>query len=355
MFQLWIGCLVAFTNLQFAVHGVRFDEELTTANHQVVGQLISSSAGGWPWETKTELQQDEMLVNQELKQDTRKRTKYSFIELVGSSGSVNVYRALNTKTNQNVVIKKLTDIKGAYVDVDEKRLINECKITAKLAIDYVVKCKYTRLDGVISKFSVLEDAGVDAVQYISKMSGYFEQLWHVIDIINQAVNAVTSVSSHRVIHRDLIPTNIMVKDDIVKLTGFEDAVFVDENNFKLDNHDKLISISAYGEGPFTPPEARKFWTDPGVFQDRKKTLETSMQKNYRAFDLWSLGMSLLSLLRRVLGSELVTDSIYFDYNGKKLAFETACKSNFAHVDDVLAKARKLLDRLLNHDPTVRIR
>eukprot|EP00928_Gymnodinium_smaydae_P028355 TRINITY_DN21639_c0_g1_i1.p1 TRINITY_DN21639_c0_g1~~TRINITY_DN21639_c0_g1_i1.p1 ORF type:complete len:398 (-),score=88.11 TRINITY_DN21639_c0_g1_i1:184-1377(-) len=369
MFQIWIGCWAAVASSHVAMQGMRFDEELNTSKDQLEEQeqLTSSSPAGWLTDSIVEhamswLESDEDLakLREELKDD------YDILEMIGQSSHGKVYRAQDKTSKEQVVIKKLNisnkELSARMEHDYSNELHVECELLMSLENERIVKC-LKNFDADKIPIVVLEDAGVDAFAYIRNIDDRLLRLKQAIWIIEEAVEAVEYLASERVMHRDLKPNNIAVKDGAVKLIDFGNAIRVEENSSKLKDDDKLI-ISEDEHSSYSPPEVRRFWACKCDCDDAKAELEKAMfhAGNLKAFDLWSLGKSLLSLFKMVFGS-FVRDC----YDPEKGVKEKPCLQNAfinananksaapEQLDELLDKALELLEGLLKIDPKDRYR
>eukprot|EP00928_Gymnodinium_smaydae_P098005 TRINITY_DN9011_c0_g2_i1.p1 TRINITY_DN9011_c0_g2~~TRINITY_DN9011_c0_g2_i1.p1 ORF type:complete len:412 (+),score=51.45 TRINITY_DN9011_c0_g2_i1:129-1364(+) len=405
MFRAWIGCCVAFAKFYVAMQGVRLAEEVSMSNNQVKVQLSSpsrsgnrsiikdigdfitryctlpcheddsESEGGTDSESESDLESESKDEG-----DTRKYNakNYTDVEEIGRGSYGMAYRALDRKTRKVVVIKKLIFLRKSSKEEkrkDKRELAGECMILQWLHnvgnAPGLINC-FNSFIGEKEPSIVLEDAGDDVYKHLRKVRettgarerGAWEltKLTESVRIIQEALKAVEYIASKRVMHRDLKPANIAVKNADVKLIDFGNAIRVDKEAPRLKNDDKLVSLRVYQRYIFAPPEVRDFW-GPKHFKDQA-TMEKKMFVKLEAFDLWSLGMSLLTIIcgggqseradiENIMGSRL--DQGYNEAKFKECFGDHLIndQKSFEKFKRYKALALDMLKALLNPDPAKR--
>lgn len=136
--------------------------------------------------------------------------RYELMELLGSGGMADVYKASDRKLNRYVAVKILRQEYSS----DESfimRFQQEAMAAASIQNPYVVNVYDVGAEDDIN-YIVMELAeGVTLKDYIQK-KGKLE----IVDAINIAVQIVSGIREahmHRIIHRDIKPQNIMVAPD----------------------------------------------------------------------------------------------------------------------------------------------
>eukprot|EP00928_Gymnodinium_smaydae_P098008 TRINITY_DN9011_c0_g4_i1.p1 TRINITY_DN9011_c0_g4~~TRINITY_DN9011_c0_g4_i1.p1 ORF type:complete len:401 (+),score=59.34 TRINITY_DN9011_c0_g4_i1:63-1265(+) len=385
---------VAFANVYSAMQGVRHAGEKARSNYQVEELLSAPSMFDitryckFPClnvstESEEEIEGEEDLAILNVTRDWFNASKYDGFTKIGSGAFGNAYRALDRKTNQVVVIKELFFEYGNSTTARLRytyELQGECMILKRLQIEggkrasRLVKCFQNSAYGDKPKI-VLEDAGDDVYKYLRKLyvasrpksldDWHFEKLKAAVWIIEESIKAVKYLASKRVMHRDLKPLNIAVKGRQVKLIDFGNAIHVAKEAPKLNNNDKLINVGSYEKYMYAPPEVRSFWKNKSYVgrETARAIMETAMFDNLKAFDLWSLGMSLLQLICGLGGSSSVDEKTVATEVGLANLDRAYNRNNFDHCfrGDVINKSGRaykeraltLLEALLNPDPVKR--
>ncbi len=136
--------------------------------------------------------------------------RYELMELLGSGGMADVYKASDRKLNRYVAVKILRQEYSS----DESfimRFQQEAMAAASIQNPYVVNVYDVGAEDDIN-YIVMELAeGVTLKDYIQK-KGKLE-IVEAINIAVQIVSGIREAHMHRIIHRDIKPQNIMVAPD----------------------------------------------------------------------------------------------------------------------------------------------
>lgn len=202
-----------------------------------------------------------MLVNQML-------GDYQILELIGKGGQGEVYKALDTKLKRPVAIKIFT-AEGN----NRRQKLASFKYEAQLAssLDHPNLCTiYGFFEEQDYTFIVMEY--VEGKNLFELASGRPLEIKSVLEIVLQVTAALCAAHERRIIHRDIKPRNVMVKNNgqvvvldfgLAKLLGNEDEnLTVDEPDeiHPLKNDDiteslfKTIDGTPYGSPTSSPPE-----------------------------------------------------------------------------------------------------
>lgn len=136
--------------------------------------------------------------------------RYELIELLGSGGMADVYKASDRKLNRYVAVKIL---RHEYSN-DENFIIRfqqEAMAAASIQNPFVVNVYDVGIENDIN-YIVMELAeGITLKEYIQK-KGKLE-IVEAINIAVQIVNGIREAHMHGIIHRDIKPQNVMVSSN----------------------------------------------------------------------------------------------------------------------------------------------
>ena len=149
--------------------------------------------------------------------------RYEIEELIGIGGMANVYKAKDTLTNRETVVKFLRDEHLSDPDL-MRRFKNESKAIALLSHPNIVKIYDFSFDGDV-QFIVMEYIdGITLKEYIERQSAL-----HWKDVVHfsvQILQALQHAHDKGIVHRDIKPQNIMLLEDgTIKVTDFGIARF----------------------------------------------------------------------------------------------------------------------------------
>lgn len=144
--------------------------------------------------------------------------KYRYIEQIGRGGFATVYRAKNIKLGNEVVLK----IMDSVLAEDEnfvRRFEHEAQEMVQLDHPNIVRI--TDLDKIENKlFIVMEYVPGKNLRDVIQQEGLLP-LEKVVTIISQIGKALDYAYTRKLIHRDVKPANILIRDDgVAKLTDF---------------------------------------------------------------------------------------------------------------------------------------
>ncbi|MBO5452915.1 MAG: Stk1 family PASTA domain-containing Ser/Thr kinase [Clostridia bacterium] len=195
--------------------------------------------------------------------------RYEVLELVGTGGMANVYKAKCTLLNRNVAIKVL---KEEFKDDEEiiKRFNIESQAVAGLSHTNIVSVFDVGTEGDLHYIVMEYVEGITLKEYL-KDSGAL--VWNkAVDFSLQICSALQHAHRKGIVHRDIKPHNIMVtKDDVLKVMDFGIARAVTTHTTKLDTE-------ALGTAHYCSPEQAK-----GSYTDERS-------------DIYSLGVVMYEML-----------------------------------------------------------
>ena len=177
--------------------------------------------------------------------------RYEIIELIGSGGMANVYKALCHRLNRYDAVKIMRDETAANTEL-RRRFRAESQAVAMLSHPNIVSVyDVSHSDDVEYIVMELID-GITLKQYLQKKSVLYPS--EVLDFTIQTAKALEHAHSKGIIHRDIKPQNIMLlKDGMIKVADFGIASL--ENTIEENNGETVGSVhyiapeQARGEAP----------------------------------------------------------------------------------------------------------
>lgn len=178
--------------------------------------------------------------------------RYHILSLVGQGGMADVYRARDTILNRVVAVKVLR----SKLNEDPMTLVRfqrEASAASRLSHPNVVDI-YDVGEDEGMHYIVMEYVRGRTLKELIKQRGALN-VTEAINIMKQLTSAVAHAHSHNIIHRDIKPQNVLVKDDgTVKITDFgiavaNDAVQLTLNNAVMGSAHYLAPETAEGKEP----------------------------------------------------------------------------------------------------------
>lgn len=171
--------------------------------------------------------------------------RYQIIRSIGEGGMANVYLAHDTILDRDVAVKIL---RGDLAD-DEKfvrRFQREAIAASSLSHPNIVEMYDVGEDNG-KYYIVMEYVEGKTLKSLIKKRGALT-LPEVIDIMQQLTSAISCAHDSNIIHRDIKPQNVLIKEDgIVKITDFGIAMALNSNELTQTN-------SVMGSVHYLPPE-----------------------------------------------------------------------------------------------------
>ena len=171
--------------------------------------------------------------------------RYQIIRTIGEGGMANVYLAHDTILDREVAVKIL---RGDLAD-DEKfvrRFQREAISASSLSHPNIVEM-YDVGEDDGQYYIVMEYVEGKTLKSLVKRRGKLT-LTEVVDIMLQLTSAVACAHDSYIIHRDIKPQNVLIKDDgTVKITDFGIAMALNSNELTQTN-------SVMGSVHYLPPE-----------------------------------------------------------------------------------------------------
>ena len=171
--------------------------------------------------------------------------RYQIIRSIGEGGMANVYLAHDMILDRDVAVKIL---RGDLAD-DEKfvrRFQREAIAASSLSHPNIVEMYDVGEDNG-KYYIVMEYVEGKTLKSLIKKRGALT-LPEVIDIMQQLTSAISCAHDSNIIHRDIKPQNVLIKEDgIVKITDFGIAMALNSNELTQTN-------SVMGSVHYLPPE-----------------------------------------------------------------------------------------------------
>ena len=171
--------------------------------------------------------------------------RYQIIRTIGEGGMANVYLARDLILDRDVAVKIL---RGDLAD-DEKfvrRFQREAIAASSLSHPNIVEMYDVGEDNG-KYYIVMEYVDGKTLKSLIKKRGSLT-LAEVIDIMMQLTSAISCAHDSNIIHRDIKPQNVLIKEDgIVKITDFGIAMALNSNELTQTN-------SVMGSVHYLPPE-----------------------------------------------------------------------------------------------------
>lgn len=159
--------------------------------------------------------------------------RYQILSLIGQGGMADVYRAKDKILDRIVAIKVLRS-KLSEDPMILVRFQREASAASRLSHPNVVDIydvgEYEGLHYIVMEYI----RGRTLKQLIQQRGALHYN--EAIDIMRQLTSAIVTAHQHHIIHRDIKPQNVLIKDDgTVKITDFGIAVASDSVQLTLNN------------------------------------------------------------------------------------------------------------------------
>ena len=178
--------------------------------------------------------------------------RYEILSLIGQGGMADVYKAQDTILNRIVAIKILRP-KLSEDPMTLVRFQREASAASRLSHPNVVDIydvgEYNGMHYIVMEYI----RGRTLKQLVSLRGAL--SVDEAVHIMRQLTSAIAHAHEHNIIHRDIKPQNVLVKDDgTIKITDFgiavaNDAVQLTVNNAVMGSAHYLAPETAQGKNP----------------------------------------------------------------------------------------------------------
>ncbi|MGO4442162.1 serine/threonine-protein kinase [Mycobacterium sp. 2YAF39] len=167
--------------------------------------------------------------------------RYRLVELLGQGGMGEVWRALDTETNNRTVAIKLLAPQLAADDVFVQRFRREADAAARLSNPHIIPIhNYGEIDGrLYVDMRLIEGRDLQEVLAAGPLPPA-----RSVEIVGQIAKALQAAHRVGLVHRDVKPSNILVdQDDYAYLIDF--GIATDVSRAKLTKTGMLVGTLAY--------------------------------------------------------------------------------------------------------------
>ena len=178
--------------------------------------------------------------------------RYLLISNIGQGGMADVYKAIDTILNREVAVKVLRG-ELSHDPMTLLRFQREASAASKLSHSNVVDV-YDVGESDGRHYIVMEYVRGRTLKQLIAQRGALN-LDEAIDIMMQLTSAISLAHEKHIIHRDIKPQNILVKDDgTVKITDFgiaiaHDSIQLTQNHTVMGSAHYLAPETTKGEAP----------------------------------------------------------------------------------------------------------
>ncbi|MEM8614777.1 MAG: protein kinase, partial [Cyanobacteria bacterium P01_H01_bin.105] len=167
---------------------------------------------------------------------------YIFVEPIYQGTRTRVYRAVETATQQTVVIKILSQKYPSFSEIVQFR--NQYTITQNLPIRGIVKPLSLKPDGNGYGLVMEDFGGISLESYAQQFS---ISLTEIFDIAIQLANILHELHQYRIIHKDIKPANILIHPNSqqIKLIDFGIASLLPKETQAIQSPKNLEGTLAY--------------------------------------------------------------------------------------------------------------
>ena len=171
--------------------------------------------------------------------------RYQIMELIGSGGMANVYKATDILENRIVAVKVLRE---EFMDNEElvRRFKNESKAISMLSHPNIVQVYDVNFSDKVQYIVMEYIDGINFMQYLES-EGRLE--WQeALHFTVQVLHALSHAHDRGIVHRDIKPQNIMVlRDGSIKVMDFGIARFARSQT-------RTVTDKAIGSVHYISPE-----------------------------------------------------------------------------------------------------
>ena len=217
------------------------------------------------------------------------KKRYKLLEKLGEGGIGDVFLAEDLVLARRVAIKSIREEYWNNADV-RKRINRECSLHARLGVHQNIVTLHDKLESNGQIYLILEYVeGETLANFIHKRTTDRKRISvnESIEIISQSLEALSYIHGYDILHRDIKPTNIILKKSS---NGVNNAKLMDFGIACLENNeDALTRLTTMSVGaPGTPLYMAPERFDPDQFESEGPWT-----------DLYSVGIVLYEMIEGV--------------------------------------------------------
>lgn len=183
--------------------------------------------------------------------------RYVIVQKLGEGGMADVYLALDTLLNREVALKMLRG-SLALDPISLLRFQREANSASALNHPNIVEI-YDVGEDAGQHFIVMEYIRGKTLKQLIAQRGAMEKQ-EAVSIMDQLISAVSEAHRNNIIHRDIKPQNVLIKDDgTVKITDFGIATVADA--MQLTQADTVLGSVHYLAPELARGESASFQSD----------------------------------------------------------------------------------------------
>ncbi|MBW3002907.1 tetratricopeptide repeat protein [Candidatus Woesearchaeota archaeon] len=188
-----------------------------------------------PEDAKTFADDEEILA--QAKPGLPKLKKFTLVDIIGQGGMGRVYKGVDPDLGRPVAVK---EILGEAKEWQKKRFQREILLTAKLDQEYrVIRARAVDTDDEGNTYFVMDFVdGKELTEYVENIGrGRTYSLENAIELLAEAIDAISVAHKQGIIHRDIKPDNIMADRRNVKIMDWGLAKEIDDEEIEADEED----------------------------------------------------------------------------------------------------------------------
>jgi len=166
-----------------------------------------------------------------------KLKKFTLVDIIGQGGMGRVYKGVDTDLGRPIAVK---EILGEAKDYEKQRFQREILLTAKLDKEHrVIRARAVDKDDKGNTYFVMDFVeGKELTKYVENIGrGRTYSLENAIELLAEALDAMSVAHKQKIIHRDIKPDNIMADRRNVKIMDWGLAKEINQEEIEADEED----------------------------------------------------------------------------------------------------------------------